>query len=241
MYKFSKRLIRNKSINEENLALLKNELSKKDLDLVEKDVSLQKLLQQIIVNDVQKDIKNIIITSAKDTLYLTSLSQNGLVDALVVIVNNFRMLKKIVIRCGFRPSFFRLLKFYINVAVSSLIADGLEKVDISSLLGGTLNSIAKPLVGSVINGAVNALTMLRTGFLARNYIFLDAKNEKEEAVNGAFLEAVKVLPELVVKSVLTPITKAVSNTIVNPTKKVVKTLFSKQENLVIEEEEELVK
>lgn len=241
MCKFSKRLIRYKSINEENVLLLKEELKKKNLELVEKDTSLQKLLQKIIVSDIQKDIKDIIISSSRDTMYLTALSQNGFVDALVVIVNNFRMLKKIVIRCGFRPSFFRLLKFYINVGVSSMLAEGLEKIDMSSLLGGSLNTIAKPLVGSVMNGAINALTMLRMGFLARNYIFINTKDEKEEAVNGAFLEAIKVLPELVVKSVLTPITKAVSNTIVSPTKKVVKTLFSKKENLVIEEDEEKVK
>lgn len=237
MRKFAKKLIRGKYINETNVSLLKEELNKKDISLIDKDISLQKVLQKVLVNDIQKDIKDIIVSCGKDTLYLTSLSQNGLVDSLVVVVNNFRMLKKIVTRCGFRPSFFRLLKFYLNVGVSSLIADGLEKIDLTSLLGGSLNSIAKPFVGSVLDGAANALIMLRTGFIARNYIFLDSiDGGKEELVNSAFLEAVKTLPELMVKSVLTPITQTIGNTIVNPTKTAVKTLFSKKENLVIEEE-----
>ena len=48
-------------------------------------------------------------------MYLTALSQNSFVDILVVVVNNFNMIKKIVIRCGFRPSYVKLMKLYFNV------------------------------------------------------------------------------------------------------------------------------
>ena len=201
-------------------------------------MSFQKVLVKVLNEDIKKDIRDIIIDSAKDTLYLTSLSQNGLVDALIVLVNNFRMLKKIVIRCGFRPSFFRLFKFYCNVGISSLVADGAEQIDIQSMLGSAVKSFAKPIIESLVSGGVNAFLMLRTGFLARNYIFLDAEeaNGKEEATQGAILDATAALPELTIKSVLTPVANAVNNTIVNPTKTAVKTLFGKKENLIVEEE-----
>lgn len=238
MVKFAKKLTKKTRINEENTELIKLELAKKDLPLVEKDESLQKLLVNVLNKDLKKDLKKIIIDCAKDTLYLTSISQNSLADVLIVVVNNFRMLKKIVRRCGFRPSFFRLLKFYCNVGISSLIADGAQNLDISSMLGGVAGSVAKPLVGSLINGSVNAFFMLRTGFLAANYIFMDSRdpNYKEEAINYALIEATTALPELTVASVINPVATAVNNTVINPTKKAIKKLFSKKENLLIEEE-----
>lgn len=238
MAKFARKLMRKNRVNAENCELLKAELSRKDLELAEKDMSLQKTLVSVLNKDIKKDIRSIIIESSKDTLYLTSLSQNGLVDALIVMVNNFRMLKKIVIRCGFRPSFFRLFKFYCNVGLSSLIADGAEKIDIQSMLGSAVKSFAKPIIESLVSGGVNAFLMLRTGFLASNYIFLDAEeaNGKEQATQGAILDATAALPELTIKSVLTPVANAVNNTIVNPTKAAVKTLFGKKENLIVEED-----
>ena len=238
MVKFAKKLMRKNRIRPENVEILKQEMNRQDLDLAQKDMSFQKVLVKVLNEDIKKDIRDIIIDSAKDTLYLTSLSQNGLVDALIVLVNNFRMLKKIVIRCGFRPSFFRLFKFYCNVGISSLVADGAEQIDIQSMLGSAVKSFAKPIIESLVSGGVNAFLMLRTGFMARNYIFLDAEeaNGKEEATQGAILDATAALPELTIKSVLTPVANAVNNTIVNPTKTAVKTLFGKKENLIVEEE-----
>lgn len=238
MVKFAKKLMRKNRIRPENVEILKQEMNRQDLDLAQKDMSFQKVLVKVLNEDIKKDIRDIIIDSAKDTLYLTSLSQNGLVDSLIVLVNNFRMLKKIVIRCGFRPSFFRLFKFYCNVGISSLVADGAEQIDIQSMLGSAVKSFAKPIIESLVSGGVNAFLMLRTGFLARNYIFLDAEeaNGKEEATQGAILDATAALPELTIKSVLTPVANAVNNTIVNPTKSAVKTLFGKKENLIVEEE-----
>ena len=238
MVKFAKKLMHKNRINNENKELLKAEIKKQYDDIATQDTAFQKLLIEVLNKDIKKDIRDIIIDSSKDTLYLTSLSQNGLIDALIVLVNNFRMLKKIVVRCGFRPSFFRLFKFYCNVGISSLIAEGTERIDIQSMLGSAVKSFAKPIVESLVSGGVNAFLMLRTGFLACNYIFLDSEeaNGKEQAAQGAILEATAALPELTIKSVLTPVANAVNNTIVNPTKEAVKNLFGKKENLIIEED-----
>lgn len=234
--KFAKKLLKRGRISLDNRKLLKEKLKSKD-DLVTKCKNLHEVLVLILKKDIQKDIRQIIISSARDTLYLSSLSQNNLVDVLIVIVNNFRMLKKIVVRCGFRPSFFRLLKFYINVAFSSLIADGAEKLDIQSMLGSTINSIAKPVVGSLIDGTINAFFMLRTGFLAKDYIFSEYnnENEKDEIQNSAFLEATTALPELTIASIFSPLNNLFQKGIINPTKTAVNKLFSKRKDLKIEE------
>ena len=68
--------------------------------------------------NARKNIDELVVNSAKDTLILTAMSQNGFVDFIVVLTNNFRMIKKIIVMCGFRPTFMRTLKLYINVFFS---------------------------------------------------------------------------------------------------------------------------
>ena len=216
----------------------KNELKKKEGELVDKYTSLKNIIDDCLNKNLKKDLRSIIVGASKDTLYLTSISQNSFIDILIVVINNFRLLKKIVVRCGFRPSFVRLLKFYINVSFSALIADGAQKMDVNSLFGGTLKGLAKPVVGSLLDGSVNAFFMLRTGFLARNYILdeCDDAESKSESRRSAFVDASAALPELAIHSLITPVTQVVMNGVVNPTKKAVKDLFSKKEQLIIEEE-----
>lgn len=236
MKKLSKRLIRKKQITDENAKLLKESMKgTKGGSLVLKDQRLQEQLSDILKNDIKKDMRKIVIESARDTLYLTALSQNNTIDILIVVVNNFRMLKKLVKRAGFRPSFFRLLKFYINVALASLIADGAEKLDIQNMFGNLLPNLAKPIVGSLVEGSINAFFMLRSGFLAMQYIFnsCDDETTKNNLMNSAFAEAAKALPELTSSLVITPIANAIKGTVVNPTKKAIKKLFHKEEPLEI--------
>lgn len=235
--KLAARLIKKKLVNEENTILLKTELKRKDGDLVSKYTDLKKIIDKVINKDLKKDIRGIVVNASRDTLYLTSISQNSFIDILIVVINNFRLLKKIVLRCGFRPSFFRLLKFYINVSFSALIADGAQKMDMNSLFGNALKGLAKPVVGSLLDGSVNAFFMLRTGFLARNYILEECSDEdsKEEVRRNAFVDAATTLPELTVHSIIAPVKDALVGSVVNPTKKAVKELFSKKEKLVIEE------
>lgn len=236
--KLAKRLISKKLVNEDNRKLLNAELKRKDGTLVEKYISMKDIIDKVINKDLKKDIRNIVISASKDTLYLTSISQNSFIDILIVVINNFRLLKKIVLRCGFRPSFMRLLKFYINVSFSALIADGAQKVDVNSIFGGALKGLAKPIVGSLLDGTVNAFFMLRTGFLARNYILEECKDEdeKDEIRRSAFIDAASAIPELTIHSIISPVTEVIMGGVVNPTKKAVKELFNKKEKLVLEDE-----
>lgn len=235
--KLAHRLIKKKLVNESYMTTLKDELKKKEGDLLTKYTSLKSLIDNCINKDLKKDLRNIVVNASKDTLYLTSISQNSFVDIMIVVINNFRLLKKIVVRCGFRPSFMRLFKFYVNVSFSALIADGAQKMDVNSLFGGTLKGLAKPVVGSLLDGSVNAFFMLRTGFLARNYILNECDDEesKSETRRSALVDASAALPELAIHTIVAPVTQVVMDGVVNPTKKAVKELFGKKEKLAIDE------
>lgn len=226
LVKLSKRISKKKLVKRENIVILNNELTKSYDNFDEKYLNLKKTIRNVLNDDLKKDIRKIIISSARDTMYLTALSQNSFIDILVVVVNNFNMVKKIVTRCGFRPSYVRLMKLYLNVVMSSLIAEGAENIDFGSLLGGSLKGLAKPLVGSVIDGALNSFFMLRTGFLTRNYIFEESEENKYNIIKSAMVEAAAALPELAVQSVMKPVVDALKGTIVTPTKEIVKKVFS---------------
>ena len=235
--KMSRRLIKKKLVDENSVTILENQLNSKEESLAKRYTELKDALEKVVDKCIKKDIRKIVVENARNTLYLTSLSQSGSVDVLIVLVTNFRMLKQIVVRCGYRPSFVRLLKFYLNVSFHALVAEGVQRMDLSTLLSDSLKGIAKPVVGSLLEGSVNAFFMLRSGFLAKNYI-LEEYNDvggKERVTSSAFMEAAAVLPELTVETVVKPIANAISNNVVSPTKKAVKKLFGKKEALEIEE------
>lgn len=206
-YKFCKRLFKN---------LLKyGELKEEDREsLIEiyrdKKVRRQKLNKKLYLvynNAVKKNIDLYIADAAKNTFYITAMAQSGFIDMLTVLVNNFRMVKKIVKLCGFRPSFLRVLKLYVNIFVSALVADGAQDINLTTLLGTSVTSGLKMVVNSIANGTLNAFFMLRTGFLTKHYIYAgDVEDDKRrELRHTAMAEAAAVLPTIVTSVISDPL------------------------------------
>ena len=153
---------------------------------------------------VKKQMNKVIKKNAKTVMISTAISQNGRLDFFTIVVVNLKMIKELVVMCGFRPSFKNLAKLTINVFTTALIAEGLENMDLNDLLpASTMNVIGeiplvKPVVSSVIQGVSNALLTLRIGIVTRKYLFSDAKEiTKEQIRRNALLEAAKMLPSVI--------------------------------------------
>ncbi len=175
-------------------------------DRGEKKDRLAKKLFLVYNNTVKKNLDEYIKEAAKNTFYFTALSQNGFLDMLIVLTNNFRLVKKMVAMCGFRPSFVRVMKIYVNIFFSSLVADGAESINLSSLFGASLGSGLKLALNSITNGTINAFFMLRTGFLAKEYLFTEeAKKKKLELRKTAMAEAASNLPHIITSVVTDPL------------------------------------
>lgn len=197
------------SEREELVEILKGKAAGKKDRLVKK-------LYLIYNNTVKKNLDEHIKETAKNTFYFTALSQNGFLDMLIVLVNNFKMVKKMVALCGFRPSFVRVMKIYVNIFFSSLVADGAENINLSSLLGASLGSGLKIAINSIANGTINAFFMLRTGFLAKEYLFTEeAKKKKFELRKTAMAEAAVYLPQIITSVVTDPL-KSLSRLLFKP-------------------------
>ena len=166
-------------------------------------------------------------------MFLTAVSQSSFIDSLAVLVNNFKMVKKIVVLCGFRPTFYRLAKLYINIIASSLIADGLQKLDVSALISTSIQGTGKVLTNSTINGITNAFFMLRTGMLTRHYLYAkDPKKDKISLKNSAFVEASKLLPSFISELIFGTVSNVISS---------IGKVFTKEKKEIDPEEEEIKK
>ena len=225
--KRAKSLIKNNVLDKTTEEVLMNALNNKDKKVLSQRMAI------IYNNQLKKKIDEIVVSSARDTMFLTAVSQSSFFDSLIVLINNFRMVKKIVVLCGFRPSFFRLAKLYINIVSSTLIADGLQKLDISSLISASIQGTGKVLTNSAVNGVINAFFMLRIGVLTRNYLYAeDPKKEKISLKNSAFVEASKLIPSFISELIFGTVNNVVST---------IGKVFKKEKKEKDPEEEELKK
>ncbi len=188
-------------------------LSNADLPDIEKDKlntalnnreALKEALNHTYNKVIKKQLNQMIRKHAKTVMISTAISQNGRLDFFTVIIVNLKMIKELVVSCGFRPSYRNLAKLTINVMTTALIAEGLENMDIADVLPqSTLNSIGeipliKPLMSSVTQGISNALLTLRIGIVTRKYLFTDAADiTKEKIRRDALLEATGMLPAVI--------------------------------------------
>lgn len=150
---------------------------------------------------IKKEMNKVIKRNAKTVMVSTAISQNGRLDFFTVVVVNLKMIKELVVMCGFRPSYKNLSKLTINVFTTALIAEGLENIDINEVLpASTINAIGdipfiRPMVSSLTQGISNALLTLRIGIVTRKYLFSDANDITKETIRRtALIEAAKMLP-----------------------------------------------
>lgn len=193
----AKRLLATEDLPENEVVRLQDALNSTPEDL-------RLALNHTFVKHIKKKMNQVIKKNAKTVMISTAISQNGRLDFFTVVVVNIKMVKELVVMCGFRPSFKNLAKLTINVFTTALIAEGLENMDIGEVLPqSTMNTLSdipliRPVLSSVTQGISNALLTLRIGVVTRKFLFSDAQEiTKEEIRRGALLEAAGMLPSVI--------------------------------------------
>ena len=192
----SKNILKNPSI-----------LSKEEINLLENYNNydeLKEALSTVMSGSLKKEINRIIVKNAKTVLLSTAISQNSKIDLYSVVSVNLKMVKEIVVACGFRPNMKNLSKLTINVASTALIAEGLESLKMEDILPTqTITALSnvpllKPILSSVVQGIANALLTIRIGLVARGYLFSDSKNATKNSIRAeAFKDALILLPTVI--------------------------------------------
>jgi len=170
-------------------------------------LALKAALSQIFDQTIKKTLNKMIIEHAETVYLSTAISQNGRLDSIAVITINLRLIKALVQKCGFRPSYLALGKLSLNVLGTAIIAENLEDMNFSEVFPtSTMNALQempllKTVTGSFAQGLGNALLSLRVGIICRNFLFMDLKGlTKKQIRKIAFAEAVVLLPRVIGES-----------------------------------------
>lgn len=202
MYKkVTKNLLASKTLNEQSTNNLLNGLKNKE--------DLQIELNKVYNNEIKKEINKIIMNNAKTVMISTAISQNGKLDMYTVLAINLKMIKEIVQKCGFRPSYKNLGKLSLNVLTTALISEGLENLDLNELFpASALNFLSevpflKTITTSLTQGISNAFLTLRIGIITRKYLFSESPiKSKTKIRTEAFKESAKMIPSVIKNGIL---------------------------------------
>jgi hypothetical protein len=184
--------------------LSKNPLLK-DLEVSpEKPESIENALK-ILNQHADEKIKE----SASSVFIMTAISQYGALDAVIVILSQFRMIWQVAVVYNQRPTLSEVTYLYSNVFATAFLATKIESLEIledqlepviASVMGSSLSSLtpalntaANIITNAVIQGAANAFLTLRVGVIARHYCATIVKPERSSLRQAAAIRASALL------------------------------------------------
>ena len=173
---------------------------------------------KMILKKRDEEATKLIRKAALNVFIVTGISQNGSFDIITAFGMNLQMINRIVNLRHRRPTFTQLLELYVVIIASTLIIsltdNILDEIDTSELFGSVAGGLAKTLVSSSINGAMNAYMTLRIGKMTMKYLELGSKNFKQNRSKirrEVRRSAIKEIPAIA-KSGLESVTNAVKST-----------------------------
>jgi uncharacterized membrane protein len=213
----TKVLLNNENIPDEDKELLRNSMNNHN--------DIKQALQTVFNTTIKKNINEAIVQNSKSVLVTTALSQNGNLDMLSVLIINLKMIREIVELSGFRPSYPYLAKLSVNVLVTSLIAEGIEDVDVTEYMPTKISEtitdvpFLKTISSSIVGGVANSMLTCRVGVVTQKYLYNDNKLlNRKEIRRMAYKDSLKLMPRIVTEG-LTIFPKGVASFIARPFKR----------------------
>ncbi len=140
----------------------------------------------------------IIKETAVNVGIFTAISQSGRIDAIILLVNNIRMINKIISIYRQRPSVKEILKIYTLAGSAAFLADQIEDMEIDNMVADSLHAfggvgLALPVIGKMfdiaVQGVFNAFLTMRMGFTVKKacgaLTIAEYESSKQEARKDA--------------------------------------------------------
>jgi predicted DNA binding protein len=147
--------------------------------------------------------------NASSVFIMTAISQYGALDAVIVILSQFRMIWQVAVVYNQRPTLNEITYLYSNVFATAFLATKIENLDfledqlepvIASIMGSSLSSLtpalntaANVITNAVIQGSANAFLTLRVGVIARYYCASIVRPERSSLRHAAAVRASALL------------------------------------------------
>lgn len=190
--------------HERHITQLKKRLAKNPhvegapAEIVEVEAALRQL-------DLVADLRT--KSAASRVFMTTAISQNGSLDALLVLAAQSKLVLEIARIYYQRPTVRDMIYLYSNVAATAFIAAEIEDIDLSeqvqpimaAVLGSSVAAVpgmsaaAGLFVNSVTTGAGNAYLTLRVGIITRHYCRSVVKPERKSIRHSAAMQAARLL------------------------------------------------
>lgn len=130
------------------------------------------------------EANKVVRQAALNVFIVTGISQNGSLDIITALGINLQMINRLVNLRHSRPTLTQLFELYVVIISSALIIsitdNILDEIDTSEIFGSVAGGIAKTLISSSINGAMNAYLTLRIGKMTMRYLEMGSKRFKQE-------------------------------------------------------------
>jgi hypothetical protein len=171
----------------------------------------------------------IVKATAKTVFVSTAISQNGRLDALMVLTSQSRMVWQLAHLYYQRPSLPEMVQLYANIGATVFLVSELDDIDISeqvepviaSALTGSLAGLAPGmtivatlLTQSILDGTANAFLTLRIGVICQKYCASLTTANRKAVRRSASVVAAGMLGAIVSESA-----GVVSRAILNAAKK----------------------
>ncbi|MBQ5899004.1 MAG: DUF697 domain-containing protein [Alistipes sp.] len=138
---------------------------------------------KMVIRKRDEEATKLVRKAALNVFIVTGISQNGSFDIITAFGINIQMINRLVNLRHRRPTFTQLLELYVVILSSTLIIsltdNILDEIDGNELFGSVAGGLAKTLVASAVNGAMNAYMTLRIGKMTMKYLELGSKNFKQ--------------------------------------------------------------
>jgi len=175
-------------------------------------------------------------SAASNVFVMTAISQYGALDAVIVLLVQFKMIWQVTLLYNQRPTLRELSYLYSNVFATAFLATRLENLDlledqlepvIASVMGSSLSSLtpafntaANIITNSIVQGSANAYLTLRVGVITKNYCASLVRQERSRVRRIAAIQAASLLA-----TVLSESTYKVTRAIIRATAKTGKRPF----------------
>jgi hypothetical protein len=170
---------------------------------------------EMALHGLEKEADTMIKQNATAVFITTAISQSGRLDALTVLIAQFRMIWQVAQIFYQRPMLREMTQLYANVAATAFVAGEISDIDVSrqvepiitSVLGASLtgtipgvNRVASIVTNSLLTGSANAYLTLRVGAIAKKYCGSLVRKERGAVRRSSTLEAARMLTKIVMDS-----------------------------------------
>lgn len=164
--------------------------------------------------EADKEIKKY----SKAVFTSTALSQNGTLDAILVLKLQIELIWKISHIYNQKPKLKELIDVYISVLANALTAAALSEISIEELIdnlirqatGGVSNIFTKgfsKVADSILDGTSNAYLSLRVGYLTKDYCKYSNEFDEKNSRKNSRDKAIKMIKEVGVMDTVVNIIK----------------------------------